>query len=525
MARWARVIIVLAGGVLCSVLAAGCATVPIAGGPPAVAPALPAPGQGQVEVCVTFPPLPEDARGPAARLIPCRTEYVQVRITALDMEPIEATLRRQSDEGGTETLLLTVPPGPDRHFEITAKKADGTALASAQLNAEVLRGALTRLSIELAPDPENAVPVATVSGPARAYLNQPVTFVAAAADPDGAIVSQRWDFGDGATASGEEVTHAYSAPGTYTVTFVATDDDGIEARASTEITIDNRVERILFVGSDQGWPRLCLLDPATGEVAPLEPVESARGYAPAISPDGTKIACFDATTGELRVMEWNGSKLGASWAVTPPDTYVYEPYGVAFSPDGSTLAFAATLEDVDDDGSSLYLCDVSGANLRQVVDGVAGSCEQPSWAPDGSAIYFTRNNCALVCHIGPGGEVSEPEPVFAGADYLRWAALSPDGTKLAYTHANLQQAGVVRIDGSGDCYVSQGLSGLPICVCWSPRGKFLALSAQKPGAGGTRCDIFVKASDGSGEALRLTSDAPAIAGQPICWGQLLPPAR
>jgi PKD repeat protein len=45
-------------------------------------------------------------------------------------------------------------------------------------------------------------------------------------DTDGFIVSYNWDFGDGSFGSGEEVSHIYSAPGTYNVTLVVTDDDG-----------------------------------------------------------------------------------------------------------------------------------------------------------------------------------------------------------------------------------------------------------------------------------------------------------
>ncbi|WP_456487125.1 NosD domain-containing protein, partial [Candidatus Alkanophaga liquidiphilum] len=68
--------------------------------------------------------------------------------------------------------------------------------------------------------PESQPPVASFTySPKHPSVNQPVTFDASASyDPDGTIVSYEWDFGDGTTASGVVVTHAYSAAGSYTVT-------------------------------------------------------------------------------------------------------------------------------------------------------------------------------------------------------------------------------------------------------------------------------------------------------------------
>ena len=48
-------------------------------------------------------------------------------------------------------------------------------------------------------------------------------------DLDGSIVSYSWDFGDGNTATGVIVDHAYSEDGNYTVTLTVTDDDGASA--------------------------------------------------------------------------------------------------------------------------------------------------------------------------------------------------------------------------------------------------------------------------------------------------------
>ena len=45
-------------------------------------------------------------------------------------------------------------------------------------------------------------------------------------DPDGTVVDQLWDFGDGTVGRGPDVTHRYAEPGSYRVTLVVKDDDG-----------------------------------------------------------------------------------------------------------------------------------------------------------------------------------------------------------------------------------------------------------------------------------------------------------
>ena len=65
-----------------------------------------------------------------------------------------------------------------------------------------------------------------------------VTFDASgSADSDGPVSSYSWDFGDGATATGETVTHSYSSAGDYTVTLTVTDDAGGTDSASTTVSV------------------------------------------------------------------------------------------------------------------------------------------------------------------------------------------------------------------------------------------------------------------------------------------------
>jgi outer membrane protein assembly factor BamB len=70
-----------------------------------------------------------------------------------------------------------------------------------------------------------------------------VTFNASSSyDPDGNITTWSWDFGDGATGTGELVTYHYLLSGTYNVTLTVADDDGNENNISQEITVEKEPE-------------------------------------------------------------------------------------------------------------------------------------------------------------------------------------------------------------------------------------------------------------------------------------------
>jgi sugar lactone lactonase YvrE len=84
----------------------------------------------------------------------------------------------------------------------------------------------------------NVAPVASfaafpVSGPAPLG----VAFDgSASSDPNGAIISHSWDFGDGTTGSGAKVSHTFGAPGSYTVKLTVRDDSGAVASSSKTVT-------------------------------------------------------------------------------------------------------------------------------------------------------------------------------------------------------------------------------------------------------------------------------------------------
>ena len=79
-------------------------------------------------------------------------------------------------------------------------------------------------------------PVANAGKPMGAQVGEKLLFNADSSfDPEKNIISHSWDFGDGSTAQGKQVTHSFSQLGTYPVTLTVT--DGANQSNSSGITI------------------------------------------------------------------------------------------------------------------------------------------------------------------------------------------------------------------------------------------------------------------------------------------------
>ncbi|MBN2468059.1 MAG: PKD domain-containing protein, partial [Deltaproteobacteria bacterium] len=99
----------------------------------------------------------------------------------------------------------------------------------------------------------NDPPVAEIGGGGIASPGEKITFSGGkSVDRDGKIIGYRWDFGDGATAGGAHVTHAYREAGTYEVTLGVTDDSGAANKtAFDQVTVFVNSPPIAEAGSDK----------------------------------------------------------------------------------------------------------------------------------------------------------------------------------------------------------------------------------------------------------------------------------
>jgi len=94
---------------------------------------------------------------------------------------------------------------------------------------------INSLSDELSP---NLPPTVTASAtPDSGTEPLPVSFAADASDPDGAIASYLWVFGDGAISSDQNPAHTFECDGTYTASVQVADDQGAVASDEVAITV------------------------------------------------------------------------------------------------------------------------------------------------------------------------------------------------------------------------------------------------------------------------------------------------
>lgn len=86
----------------------------------------------------------------------------------------------------------------------------------------------------------NRPPVIGWTGPMSARAGDRLELWANASDPDGRVALCRWDFGDGSSADGENVTHAFRRPGLYVVTVTVQDDLGASVNRSGNVEVRAR---------------------------------------------------------------------------------------------------------------------------------------------------------------------------------------------------------------------------------------------------------------------------------------------
>ena len=80
-------------------------------------------------------------------------------------------------------------------------------------------------------------PVAMINAPAQAAVGEIVTFDANSSTAQVAIVSWKWDFGDGLKGTGPVVDHVYDQPGSYRVQMTITDQRGYQDSIAQSIDI------------------------------------------------------------------------------------------------------------------------------------------------------------------------------------------------------------------------------------------------------------------------------------------------
>lgn len=81
-----------------------------------------------------------------------------------------------------------------------------------------------------------------------AKVGETIAFTASKSQKNNApIESYRWDFGDGGSALGRDVKHAYEKPGSYSAVLTVTDKDGHAGQATRQIEVNRPNAKIRFI--------------------------------------------------------------------------------------------------------------------------------------------------------------------------------------------------------------------------------------------------------------------------------------
>ena len=131
--------------------------------------------------------------------------------------PVGATF-----DGGTGTLDWTPNASDAGDYAVTITVSDGAASTPGSFGLHVTA--------------DNLKPTSNPGGPYFGLTGIPVSMDGSgSSDPDGAIVSYEWNFGDNSTGTGAKPTHTYAAAGNYIVSLKVT-DNGATALSDTKLT-------------------------------------------------------------------------------------------------------------------------------------------------------------------------------------------------------------------------------------------------------------------------------------------------
>lgn len=353
----------------------------------------------------------------------------------------------------------------------------------------------------------NQPPVAQfIYNPAKPKVGEEVTFDASASyDPDGAITSYRWDFGDGVTGSGRKVTHAYSSEGHYSIEIAVVDDDATDRHCIT-ISVTRVVykEFISYSSNKLGTYDIWIMEPDGSNPRRITRLTGDEG-AHSWSPDGKRVV-FTRQIGSdpehLWIMKADGSDLRQLTDGPGEDT---EP---VWSPDGKKIAFVRIKKDSDgngkfvswEDDSEIWLLDLETSIERQLTFNSAGSTPMdwfPTWSLDGSKIVYTsgRTGNSDIWIMNPDGSVKRRLP-----DNQMWIwrpswSVNDEIVFVAYHHETTKDdLWIMAIDGSNLHKVTH-FSEWERSPKWSPDGKSIAFNKSATQEG--KRDIWVIGTNGS----------------------------
>ena len=156
---------------------------------------------------------------PAGNVAIREGEGVTFEGAASDPDGDGVTVLWDFGDGSTSTALS---PGEHIYTAVGEYTVTFGATDSKDLADSTPATLTVSVGVNAAPDGIIVTPAADVT----VATGQAVEFAGQVTDPDDALFSVRWEFGDGVSSGALATAHTYLTPGTYTVTFTVTDAPG-----------------------------------------------------------------------------------------------------------------------------------------------------------------------------------------------------------------------------------------------------------------------------------------------------------
>ncbi len=247
-------------------------------------------------------------------------------------------------------------------------------------NESYAGNATTDVVVRSPPVPQPPVASFTAT-PSRVNSGDSVMFDASASvDPDGFIVRYAWDFGDGTNATSilPGTSHAYAAPGPFTVTLAVTDNESYSANTTRTVRVNAAPVAAFTVSPATAYIGVPVTFDATGSSDPDgDPLTFAWDFGDSGTAAGATATHAYAAKGRFMVTLTVSDDLGATGQGSRGvDVGNRAPVITATDPAGATLTLAPgqartfSVTATDPDGDALaYEWRVNGA----VVGGNASS--------------------------------------------------------------------------------------------------------------------------------------------------------